>query len=93
VRTIQVSTAVFAAIWAARSDGEDGEDAILWRILNLPAAKPDPKAGERASEGAVVGLLRYAFQLPCSGGFRNISSVQRARISSQGKQIEVAFGI
>lgn len=33
MRTIGVSTEVFAAIWAARRDGEETEDAILYRLL------------------------------------------------------------
>ena len=32
-KTIGVSTAVFAAIWASRKEGEDTEDAILFRLL------------------------------------------------------------
>ena len=32
-RTITLSTAVFAAIWAERRDGEETEDAILRRLL------------------------------------------------------------
>jgi len=35
MRTIQVSTDVFAAIWAARKDGEPTEDAILRRKFNV----------------------------------------------------------
>lgn len=33
MRTIQVRTDVFAAIWAARLDGEETEDQILGRLL------------------------------------------------------------
>ncbi len=32
-RTITLSTAVFAAIWAKRKEGEETEDAILRRLL------------------------------------------------------------
>ncbi|MCB9994323.1 MAG: hypothetical protein H6873_11785 [Hyphomicrobiaceae bacterium] len=35
MRTIDVSTPVFAAIWAARRDGEETENAILERILGI----------------------------------------------------------
>lgn len=34
-RTISISTDVFAAIWARRTDGEETEDAILRRVLGL----------------------------------------------------------
>jgi hypothetical protein len=36
MRTINVSTNVFAAIWRARREGEETEDAILRRIFELP---------------------------------------------------------
>lgn len=36
MRTISISTAVFAAIWAARKEGEESEDAILSRLLVGP---------------------------------------------------------
>jgi hypothetical protein len=46
VRTIQVSTDVFAALWAARSDDEQSEDDILRRILKVKPAKPAPTIPE-----------------------------------------------
>ena len=39
MRTLQVSTDVFAAIWSARRDGESTEDAILRRLLAVPVAR------------------------------------------------------
>ncbi len=42
MREIQVSTAVFAAIWAARQQGEDSEDVILSRILRIPPVASAP---------------------------------------------------
>lgn len=47
MKTIGVSTAVFAAIWARREPGEETEDAILRRIL-----KADPAGSEPAQFGA-----------------------------------------
>ena len=38
MRPIQVSTDVYAAIWAARKSGEDSEDDILRRTLGVPPA-------------------------------------------------------
>jgi hypothetical protein len=38
MRAIQVSTDVFQAIWAARETGEDDEDAILRRLLDVRTA-------------------------------------------------------
>ena len=36
MRTISISTDVFAAIWAARKEGEESEDVILSRLLVGP---------------------------------------------------------
>ena len=33
MKTISISTATFAALWAARKEGEETEDAILTRLL------------------------------------------------------------
>ncbi len=43
MRPIQVSTDVYAAIWAARKAGEDSEDEILRRALGLPKSDKTPK--------------------------------------------------
>ena len=46
MKTISVSTATFAAIWAARKEGEETEDAILSRLLaagGASASTPAPK--------------------------------------------------
>jgi len=40
MRTIPVSTDVYAAIWGARLSGEDNEDAILRRLLGIAAPEP-----------------------------------------------------
>jgi hypothetical protein len=40
MRTIQVSTDTFAAIWADRRAGENSEDAIIRRKFNVQAAAP-----------------------------------------------------
>ena len=49
MKTIAISTATYAALWAARRDGEETEDQILSRLLEASAArakepaKPLPK--------------------------------------------------
>lgn len=45
MRAIQVSIDVFQAIWASRKNGEENEDEILRRLLNVPrsASKPTPE--------------------------------------------------
>lgn len=41
MRNIQVSTDVFQAIWSARKQGQDSEDAILRGVFGLESAKPE----------------------------------------------------
>jgi hypothetical protein len=48
-RDIQVSTDVYAALWAARRPGEDNEDAILRRVLAVPADASQPNDKPTAS--------------------------------------------
>ena len=51
MKTISISTATFAAIWAARQSGEDSEEQILARMLGASSSetsqisppKPQPK--------------------------------------------------
>jgi hypothetical protein len=47
MRSIQVSTEVFAAIWKSQQEGETSEDAILSRLLNVtrPKGPNDGKSG------------------------------------------------
>lgn len=42
MRTITLSTGVFARIWACRQTGEESEDAILDRVLPGKSDAPDP---------------------------------------------------
>jgi hypothetical protein len=51
MRTIGVSTVVYAAIWALRQEGEETEDAILRRIL-----KADPLGKEKPPQFAQDGF-------------------------------------
>ena len=52
MRTIQISTDVFQAIWSNRISGEEDEDAILRRIL-----KANPQKSQDASNDAGAGGL------------------------------------
>lgn len=58
MRTIQVSTDTFAAIWADRRAGENSEDTILRRKFNVQAAPPDAQdavssAGRRPAPNGI----------------------------------------
>ena len=46
MRTITVSTDVFAAIWAQRQESEESEDAILRRLLDCPTVDAQNKDSE-----------------------------------------------
>jgi hypothetical protein len=62
MRSIQVSTEVFAAIWKAQQDGEATENAILARLL-----KVTPKASKSVKEGVGFRDARYGVEF--AGGF------------------------
>lgn len=72
MRTISVTTDVYAAIWAARLPGEDTENDTLARILG---AKPKaPSAAVNKSEGAnryppPVGFEDKRFDIVLPEGF------------------------
>ena len=51
MRPINVTTDVYAAIWAARRPGEDSESAILTRILGVPAESRVAPRPQSASAG------------------------------------------
>ena len=42
MRTIQVSTDVFAAVWRSRQEGENTEDQILRRVFHIKTLAPGP---------------------------------------------------
>lgn len=64
MRTIEVTTDVYAAIWAARRPGEDSEDAILARILNAQPAKPT-----KSERSETVGFRDSRFDISFPEGF------------------------
>lgn len=71
MRTIEISTDTFAAIWKAQKPGEATEDAILRRVLGVVAEKlevPGPIAD--IDQSAALGFMdeRYGVRLP--QGFR-----------------------
>lgn len=54
MRTISISTDVFAALWQARREGEESEDDILRRILDAPT--PATKAPNEIGGGRMGGF-------------------------------------
>jgi hypothetical protein len=65
MRHIQTSTDVYAAIWAARQPGEDNEDSILRRLLNIPAGK----GAAAIPEEQAVGFRETRFDITFPDGF------------------------
>jgi hypothetical protein len=63
VKTIQVSSAVFAAIWRARREGEENENVVLRRLLGVkeedsvpppPGGFLDERSGVHFPEGTEI---------------------------------------
>src|SRR5687767_9450699 len=65
MRAIQVSVDVFQAIWAARKVGEDDEDAILRRLLDVEtAATPSKTSSSRAWIDGLYGVsFHHGFEM------------------------------
>jgi hypothetical protein len=64
-RTVQLSTDLYAAIWKSQKPGEQSEEEILRRILNLP-----PLNGSQRQNGhSVIGLYDRRNEVKFSPGF------------------------
>ena len=83
-RSISVSTDVFAAIWAAREEGEENEDDILRRLLANGGkdAAVQPKAGGPDSEGVHDSRNNVFFPR----GFTHIQGIQGATLRSKSAE-------
>lgn len=62
MKTISVSTDVFARIWALREAGEDSEDAVLRRILRCPNSATGPSVSSQPKLG--LKDRRYGVEFP-----------------------------
>jgi hypothetical protein len=67
MRTISVSTNVFARIWACREEGEESEDAILDRLLPGKSDERDSLPPHSAPNIGGHTEPRYGVHFP--GGF------------------------
>jgi hypothetical protein len=82
MRTIQVSTEVFAAIWATRRPGEDSENDILHRVLGVHDA-PTPKS----QAASAPGWKNNRFKVEVPEGFRierNFKGVDYVAVATGG---------
>jgi hypothetical protein len=78
MRTIVISTDVFAALWAKRHANEDTENAILERLLGLPKGPPietqalafnDRARGRNAGADGQGGIYNHMFDVHFPAGF------------------------
>ncbi|MBO6561153.1 MAG: hypothetical protein JJ959_11475 [Nisaea sp.] len=87
MKSIMVSTPVFAAIWSARAEGEETEDQILRRVLQLPDASPEagveaPAEPSIARDGFVA--TRYNVRFPEGFKIHRIYKGQRHEAVATG---------
>lgn len=60
MKTISISTATFAALWAARKEGEETEDAILSRLLSAQGVSA--ATTKRVADGGLTPQQKAAMQ-------------------------------
>jgi len=84
MRTINVTTDVYAAIWAAREPGEESEDAILRRVLRAKSSK----AADASDQSGDIGFSDPRFDLVLPAGFeifRNYKNTEFRARAAGGK--------
>jgi hypothetical protein len=87
-RTIQISTDVYAAIWAARKPGEDSEEAILCRMLDVKAKLPENAINPSSSSKVGFSDPRFGITLPENFEiFRTYKSVRYSAKALNGKWV------
>ena len=92
MRTINVSTDVYAAIWAARQTGEESEDSILARLLNV---HPSENRHVRPAKIDFGGFSDPRFDLMLPEGFeifRNYKHTEYRARATSGKWLLLSDG-
>ncbi|MEQ1951355.1 hypothetical protein [Mesorhizobium sp. CN2-181] len=70
MRAIDVTTDVYAAIWAARKAGENTESEILARVLQVPApAQTQPPPTQQQLANDPIGFRDVRFDITLPEGF------------------------
>jgi len=90
MRTINVSTDVYAAIWASREAGEESEDSILKRVLKVSGGQIQQqpvKAGEGFNDPRFDLVLPESFEI-----FRNYKHTEYRARATGGKWLLVNDG-
>jgi hypothetical protein len=84
MRTIQVSTDVYAAIWADRKAGEESEDAILARKFNVVREAPAVQAERDLT--TMVGFRDPKFGVFLDPGFETFRTFKGKEYRAQAMQ-------
>jgi hypothetical protein len=91
MKTIEASTDVYAAIWAARQAGEETEDAILRRLLKVP----NSETRVAAPATTTIGFREPRFDVTLPEGFeifRNYKGTEYRARAINGKWVLVGTG-
>lgn len=77
MRTIEISTDVFAKIWSLRAEGEEDENTILKRLLGLTGERRQAYAVEKISQrpGKVLWRDDVVAALLSLGGKAHLSEI------------------
>lgn len=89
MRSINVTTDVYAAIWAAREQGEETEDAILRRVLSVRSSPDSPSSPTEVGEK--IGFRDPRFDVTLPEGFEIFRTYkgQEYRARAIGGQLEL----
>lgn len=96
MRTIDIETDVFAAIWAARKRGEDTENEILSRILGANLSASEGKVVKRPNIGQakirwVDDIVTALESVGGAGFYSEIYQIVRDIRSSNQRSIPISF--
>lgn len=84
MRSIDVSTAVYAAIWANRATGEESEDEILKRIFGLTTHNLQP-SGKKTRW--VDDIVRALSELGSEAHYSDIYPAVRSLRTAEGRSV------
>ena len=88
MRTITISTDVFARIWALRDEGEGTEDEVLRRVLEVPTAADTSPGAEPSAPMAGGGVRDPRSGVHFPEGFeifRNYKATEYRARATQGQ--------
>jgi len=90
MRTIEISTEVFAKIWSQRMSGEEDENAILTRLLGLKNAAVSDQASPSTFSTTIVWRQDVRDGLTALGGSAHLKEIYeqvRSTRRSKGRSV------